>query len=293
MRYYKDIGTPVVAYPGHRVKLHPHVGRRVSLYPSVNYPIYRREVRRGGGIKKIFAWVLPIIVTTAFLTQALTIESSNHKESAPVLVSKKGGSHAPDYTLTLKNGNIIHCKLEFVHPHTGTVYMKWQGGLIGFGKDEIQSMKPASAAVEGDGIFLRQAGAGHKWWPHRNNPVIRLVNDQVLDVEIKGVYPDRLIVRDELKSGGFVEYRLAKDEVKSVQFEYGRPVESKRALESLRRRFPLFASYKHEMWYPKPKRLRRNFSLAKKTHSNRAVKMADVENPLQSYYEFFRLVQSL
>jgi len=136
----------------------------------------------------------------------------------------------------LKNGNAMSCVI--LHEDDKGLVVDWQGGEIGLQKNEIAKIERQQALHEKNGIVLAPRENPAEKWTYQNSPVVKLTNGQVLDAAVSEIKGDVVILRQDLKEGGYAEQEIKRDRIESLEF---RPVvnEASRKIEDqLREQFP-------------------------------------------------------
>ena len=137
-------------------------------------------------------------------------------------------------TLYLKNGSVISG--ELVQEGGGGVTLLWQGGEVGFTKNEIERMERGRREKEKEGLLF--PGEIPEKWSYKNDVVVHLKNGQILDEKISGVEGNKIVLRRELEEGGVIEQDINLTQVEFLSFKPVSNEKSRHIEESLRTQFP-------------------------------------------------------
>ncbi|MBI4437269.1 MAG: DUF1570 domain-containing protein [Candidatus Omnitrophica bacterium] len=143
-------------------------------------------------------------------------------------------------TLHLKNGSVISG--EFLWEDEARVMMRWQGGDVAFVKEEIERIERGKVRTEKEGMLFPERAPEE--WPYRNDVVVVLKNQQMLDEKIASVEKDAVILRRELEEGGVIEQEIHRLDIEYLSFKPIRNERSRRIEEALRTQFPKMKWYR-------------------------------------------------
>jgi len=137
-------------------------------------------------------------------------------------------------TLYLKNSGVISG--ELLWEKDGRVALLWQGGEIEFAKGEIERIQKGEFHAEKEG-FLFPVAQPEKW-PYKNDVVIHLKDQRILDETISNVQGEKVILRRQLEEGGVIEQEIARSQIEFLAFKPVQNKKSQKIEESLRTQFP-------------------------------------------------------
>ncbi len=136
--------------------------------------------------------------------------------------------------LYLKNGAALSGILIKETPHE--IIIRWHGGEVGFLRTEIERLEYDKRIPEKKGLLF--AVAKEEKWPYKNDVVIQLTNLQILDMPVSEVYKDKIVLKEEVEEGGFIEQDIKLSRVEHFLFRPVNNKESKRIEDNLHKLFP-------------------------------------------------------
>jgi sRNA-binding regulator protein Hfq len=142
-------------------------------------------------------------------------------------------------TLYLKNGAVLSGSL--VKEDDNEVLIWWHGGEVSFLQSEIERLEYGKR-IKKEKEFLFPVVKEEKW-PYKNDVAVQLTNLEILDFPISEVYKDKVIFKEELEGGGFIEQEIARSKIEQLYFK---PVENERSQkieDNLRKLFPHMKFY--------------------------------------------------
>lgn len=184
-------------------------------------------------MKKIFFSLFWVCVIALGISQIPTPDSPKSPRPLPPAKSKA----LPSFnmvTLYLKNGGTISG--ELLRESDRGVAILWKGGEVEFAPGEIERVQKGEVHAEKEGFLFPEEIP--EVWPYKNDVVIHLQNQQVLDEKIGGVQGERIILRRELEEGGTIEQEIGMSEIEYLSFKPIQNEKSRRIESSLRTQFP-------------------------------------------------------
>jgi hypothetical protein len=157
-------------------------------------------------MKKTILLFLLLVVTSALVSSC-----GKQAEEAP-----------PMDRLVLKSGGVIQGAI--VSETESEVKFEWGGGVVGFGRDEIERIErdvSNQPLTEGGSDlivpdFAPEGGLQHKDWPEGVKHVVYLKNGENVGGEIKVVNDKMITVRQALEGGGAIEHDLDPAQVEKI-----------------------------------------------------------------------------
>jgi sRNA-binding regulator protein Hfq len=144
-------------------------------------------------------------------------------------------------TLYLINGGAISG--ELIDEDETHVVMKWHDAKTVFKMDEIERIERGKALKTDDGIIAPQVDESLSW-TYENDVVLKLLNGEVLDVEIHDITADVITFRESFKEGGYVEQEVPLSKLDYLMFK---PIVNERSTQiekSLSELFPDMRFYR-------------------------------------------------
>ncbi|MFH1857016.1 MAG: hypothetical protein ABH836_07350 [Candidatus Omnitrophota bacterium] len=141
--------------------------------------------------------------------------------------------------LYLKNGAVISAKL--LKETDDEILVWWQGGEVGFSRAEIERMEYDKKVKEKKGLLFDVSAEGK--WLYKNDVVVQLTNLEIFDVPFYKTGSDKIVLREELEGGGFIEQEIDKSKVEQLLFKPIENENSKKIEDGLRKLFPKMEHY--------------------------------------------------
>ncbi len=136
--------------------------------------------------------------------------------------------------LYLKNGATISGRL--IRETPDEIIIRWHGGEVGFLRTEIERLEYDKRIPEKKGLLF--AVTKEEKWPYKNDVVMQLTNLQILDMPVSEVYKDKVILKEEIGEGGFIEQEIELSRVEHFLFRPVENKESKKIEDNLHKLFP-------------------------------------------------------
>lgn len=196
-----------------------------------------------------------------FLKNGFTVEGAvKHKDEKKIILATEDGEiefllseikfiedgktavkeQKQPITLYLKNGAVISGDL--IKENEDGVLIHWQGGEVSFLQSEIKAIEYDKYVPEEEYLFPVDR---ENKWHYKNDVVVRLTNFEAVDVVIFKVDKDKVVVREELDGGGFIEQEIERSRVEDLLFKPVANEKSSVIENRLRKLFPQMELY-HE-----------------------------------------------
>ncbi len=163
--------------------------------------------------------LLPVFICLAFILVSCG-KTSTPSGALPEKAEVVSAPRTVD-RIVLTNGGVIEGKLVEETPEM--VRIEWRGGVVGFGRNEIQAIERGAARGAGgskDGLYVPAFESGkpkESEWPEGAEHLIYKTNGERIEGRIVKKSKDILTVRQQFKEGGAAEIDLDLEKVEKIE----------------------------------------------------------------------------